>query len=211
MPIKIKRSIISIFILVNLFTIVYYNAPQRIRKITNKIFPPLKLIMQYAPCIGITGNWRMFTSIEKYNWWIVIKGVYKTPSLKKGIRFDFARLYPRSLLPGFTLRSNKGSKEIILPLPLQSKRTFMETYFYDFREVKFILFLLREKFRQKRYAVYLCRKFQDYEGRKIEKIIYELYKQEKYRPQEAYKNGYYIKPVITRTIVSTYNCMDICK
>ena len=181
MPIKIKRSVISIFILVNLFTIVYYNAPQRIRKITNKILPPLKLIMQYAPCIGITGNWRMFTSLERHNWWVVIKGVYK------------------------------GSKEVILPLSLQSKRTFMETYFYDFREVKFIIILFNEKYRQKRYAVYLCRKFQDYEGRKIEQIIYELYKQEKYRPQEAYKNGYYIKPVITRTIVSTYNCMDICK
>ena len=181
MSIKIKRFIISIFILVNLFTIVYYNAPQRIRKITGKIFPSLNLIVRYAPCIGITGNWRMFTSIEKNNWWVAIKGVYK------------------------------GSKEVILPLPLQSKRTFMETYFFDFREVKFLITLLREKCRQKHYAIYLCRKFQDYEGRKIEKIIYEVYKQEKYRPKEAYRNGYYIKPVITRTIVSTYNCMDICK
>ena len=178
----IKRFIISIFILVNLFTIVYYNTPQRIRKITNKIFPPLKLIMQYAPRIGITGNWRMFTSIEKNNWWVAIKGVYKG-----------------------------SSKEVILPLPLQSKRTFMETYFYDFREVKFIITLLREKCRQKYYAIYLCRKFQDYEGHKIEKIIYEVYKQEKYRPKEACKIGYYTEPVIERTIVSTYNCMDICK
>lgn len=181
MHLKIKRLFILIFIIINLFGIVYYNSPQRIKKITSKIFPSLKVIPRYVSSIGITGNWRMFTSLERENWWVVIKGI------------------------------DEKLNEIIFPLPLQSKRTFLEEYFFDFKEVKFILILLKEKYRQKHYAIYLCKKFPVVNGQKIETIIYESYEQNKYRPKEACKNGYYIEPVIKRTIINTYNCKDICK
>lgn len=174
---KIKTLIISVFIILNLFTVAYYHFPQRIRRVTDKIFPSLKLIREYASAISVTAHWGMFTSLEKEKWWILIKGKYEN-----------------------------SQEEVILPIPLQGKRDFLEKYFFDFREVKFFVNLFKEKYRQERYARYLCRRFPENKGSKIIKIIYEQYIQKKYNPKEAWERGYYLEPSYNKTVLNTYYC-----
>jgi hypothetical protein len=88
----------------------------------------------------------MFGRLPRFNWWFLIHGIYQ------------------------------GPRDVILPLPLQSPRTFAESQFLDIKEGKYHLNLYPpNRFLRERYAHYLCRQFPAFEGAPIQAIVIDLY------------------------------------
>lgn len=184
---KIKKPIISLFILLNLFTFLFYLCPQRIKKyinksyssvskLPNKRFPPFWVLNKYSQFTGLNNRWGMFTTPDSRNWWLTVKAKYK------------------------------NNKIITLPLPKQSKRTFIEKFVFDFRETQYRARIYNEKSRQKRYAYFLCRNFSSYEKSPVESIIFERQEQKVLELKEASKRGYYLEPIVKEAGVNIFQC-----
>ena len=117
----IKRFFISLFVLLNIFTVIYVNRPVPIKEIQgNKLKEILHsprydsigskigiLFTSYGELVGLGTRWLMFILQDKYNWSYLIKAKYA------------------------------DSSEIILPIPRQGKRSFLQREFFDFKDAKF--------------------------------------------------------------------------
>lgn len=187
---KLKYFCISLFICLNVTTVLFINSPQRIRKPLNKFLNSLiksqkdskenfifKGLRDYSQIAGIS-RWYMFNTIDPYNWWYLVKANYKS------------------------------SEAIVINLPTQSKRTFLERNLFDFREPKIQNALRREDFRHNRYGPYLCRKFQKKGISDIENITFELYEQMVVEPKYISKQGYYLDPTIKKTYLGKVICTE---
>jgi hypothetical protein len=157
---KARQIAISLFICLNLGTVVYMNRPKGIsHSIDTELkenLSPLALwrvglmgwaIHHYAHFVGLDNRWEMFSFMPHFNWWFVFKAHYK------------------------------DSSEEILPLAFQMERTWIEKYFFDFREAKFHLNIYNNRKGQKAYADYLCRFYSAQKAIPIESIVLELHYQ----------------------------------
>jgi hypothetical protein len=172
----LQKTLISVFAVANLFTILFMNQPLWLMRdsdtIVNKYFTPMQTyryrlgewyVRQYAHFVGLDNQWQMFGRQSRFNWWFEIKAVYA------------------------------GPKTIDLPLPLQSPRTFWQSTFFDFKEGKYQLNLYPSSILREAYAHYLCRQYPALEGALIQSIIYVLHFQMLLTPEEARRRGTHLE------------------
>ncbi len=186
---KIKKTIISTFVVLNIFAVILLNRPPEFidyinKKIINLNHPKLAakldyyswLVYQYAHIVGLDNRWKMFGKQSRFNWWYLIYGKYEE------------------------------SEKILLPLPPQMPRTFVEDLFIDFKEIKFYLNMYLDQNARETYARYLCRKYPEHNGLPIQSIIYDLYYQGILPPQEARLKGSYIDPHVYNYQLNEFVC-----
>ena len=190
---QIKTFFVSLFIIFNLLTLLYYGTPQRFKKLinrtyktifnipkdSNKRFPPFIIFERYAQITGLNNRWGMFASLERENWWLIIKARYK------------------------------NNKTVILPLPKQSKRTFSQKYVFDFKEAQFRTRIYNNKTKQERFAEFLCRKFSKHNDSLIESIIFDRYEQKVFELKEANKLGDFLEPNIKHIGQNIFKCPEV--
>lgn len=190
---KFKKIIISLFILINLYAFFCFNYPGKVTRLTNKILnftlkeklanevkKPLGKIRILLRLIGLSHKWSMFNSVSRDNYWYLIKAKYK------------------------------NSKEVVLPLPLQTTNpTILEKNFFSFREPKFLINLYRDILRRKSYAHFLCKTYKTNEGVPIEKITIEYYDQSIIDPKNLKNSSTYLEAQITKEVLDTFNCRNL--
>ncbi len=186
----IKRFLISLFVLLNIFTVIYVNRPIPIKETQGsklkEILHPSSLdhmrsatrifFTGYGELVGLSTRWLMFVLQDRYNWSYLIKAKYE------------------------------DSSEVILPIPRQGKRTILEREFFDFKDTKFQYNFNYRPYAKEHYASYLCRKYPIHNGAKVKSIIFELYKQNILELKEAEKRNRYLEPIIKKEMPVVFNC-----
>ena len=185
---NIPKPLISAFIILNLFTILFSNHPFQLAAAANKALealPPMAayrirwsgwLIMQYAHLVGLDNRWTMFAHNSRFNWWDVIKARYADGAM------------------------------VALPLPLQIRRTFWEQTLTDFKEVKFHLSIYNDAAAKRRYARYLCRAYPRSEGSLVTAIVWERHYQNILNPSDAATRGTPFEPTRHVQVLDTIPC-----
>ncbi len=183
-----RRLALSCFIILNFFTVLFMNRPVPVIQAGEKVLTSLDagsayffrysswLLRRYAHLTGLDNRWQMFGRQSRFNWWYAIKARYGD--------HDFR----------------------VLPLPHQSKRTFLEAEFFDFKETKFHLNLYPRPHAREAYASYLCRQYPAHRGRSISSIVYELHWQMLLPREEASRTGEHLNPDIYQQVVNEYQC-----
>lgn len=178
-----KKFLTSLFILLNICTVLYVNRPVSVKEIQGnkleKILHPSRcysILTSYGEFVGLGTRWLMFILQDKYNWSYLIKAEYE------------------------------DSQEVILPIPRQGKRTFLQRNFFDFKDAKFQYNFNYRPYAKEHYASYLCRKYPVNNGARIKSIIFELYKQNVLELKEAEKRKRYLEPIIKKEITDVFNC-----
>lgn len=187
-----KKLLISIFVSFTLFTILFINCPVFILTNANQTLDKYNapnfahkiryvtwLIRRYAHLVGIDNRWQMFSKLHRFNWWYVISAKYK------------------------------NFEPITLPLPRQSKRSFLEKEFIDFKEAKFHLNIYKNEVGREAYARYLCRQFPELDGSPIKSIIYELNYQNILPIQEARKQKRTQEQKINNMFLNEFKCPKV--
>ncbi len=184
-----KRFLISLFILLNIFTVLYVNKPVPVNEINSSnlkdvLEAPIKVksgalnlfFVGYGNLVGLGTRWLMFILQDKYNWKYFIKARYEDLS------------------------------EVILPVPGQRDRTFLQRNFFDFKDAKFQYNFNYRPYIKEHYASYLCRKYPMNNNSRIKSIVFELYRQNIMNPEEAEKQNRSLEPVIRKEITGVYHC-----
>ena len=184
-----KKILISIFAVLNVSTILYTNQPLWLIRDTDfwitQHFSPWEAyryrlnesyVKQYAHSAGLDNQWQMFGHQSRFNWWFVIKAVYA------------------------------DSKIVILPLPLQSQRTFSQRTFFDFKEAKYHLNLYGSPALREAYAHYLCRTYPTHDGSPIQSVIFELQYQNLLTPEEARRRHTHLEPQSYALTPEVFKC-----
>jgi hypothetical protein len=163
----LTKTLLSAFCILNLGTVLYINRPSWVIRSAERWLSHLNpetvhsvrmkewYVRRYAHLVGLDNLWQMFGRQSRFNWWFQIKGLYK------------------------------GGKVVLLTLPLQSPRTFVEKSFFDFKEGKYHLNLYAGAELRRWYADYLCREHPTHEGAPIQAISWEMHYQNLLPPQEA--------------------------
>lgn len=172
-----KKILISVFIVLNLITVLFTHRPRPLADAFNRWsyshLSPLQSwklnmigwhISNYGHHIGLDNRWEMFSFAHRFHWWYLFRA------------------------------ESDGNKVIDLPLPLQSNRSFIQKYFFDFREAKYHLNLYANKTERLAYMSYLCRRFSVIEGAKTRKIILELHHQIFNEREVTRATGQYMNP-----------------
>lgn len=186
---KIKKVLLSIFILLNLLSVFLSNRPPILIKyyennIENIIQPRFSysiqylswLVQLYAYYSGLNNHWVMFGYQPRLNWWYTIKA------------------------------DTVNGHQYALPLPRQSQRTFIQKYFIDFKEAKFHQNLYREERGRFAYAQYLCQKYSINEDKNISSILYQLNWQLILPREEASRTGKHLDSKIHHKLLNEYDC-----
>ena len=167
------------------------NRPPSLIGVTDKLLSSLSLrqayhckmagwyVRRYAHLVGLDNRWQMFGRQARFNWWYVITARYADP------------------------------EEIVLSLPRQSKRTFLQRTLFDFKEAKFHLNLYGSDEGRKAYARYLCRQHPTHKGAPIESITFELHYQNILEPEEAAKRGIHVDPTIHRRVLNVFRWASV--
>jgi len=188
-----KKTLISLFILVNLSGFIYFNYPGKVTRAGNKILnfiltekmanevkKPLRKIRVFLRFLGLSHKWHMFSGVSRNNWWILIKAYYK------------------------------NQEEVVLPLPLQNTMaTILEKYVFVFREPKFLINLYRDSLRRKSYAHFLCRKYSVNNGSPIDSISFESCEKNIVLPTKSKDFSTHLKSMITKEVLDTFNCKKV--
>lgn len=170
----LRKSLISAFAALNVGTVVYIHAPERLTdRYERNLYAELPshpqlayrlrqaqwLVRRYAHLVGLDNRWLMFTTLHRFNWWYLIKARYADSAL------------------------------VVLSLPRQSPRTFWQRHFFDFREAKFHLNIYSDPAGRVAYARHLCRRFPDHDGARVQSIVIELHHRLILPPAEARRRG----------------------
>lgn len=91
----------------------------------------------------------------------------------------------------------------MLPLPLQSDRSFWERALFDFKETKFHHTLYTRPTAREAYAHYLARQYPEYEGVPISSITIDLSWQQILPREEAARRGTHLDSTITTQVLQT--------
>ena len=172
-----KRIVLSLFIVLNLFTVLFMNAPPALGRATaetvDQSLPPdvaygalygAWLVRWSAYLVGLDSQWQMFGLQPRFHWWYVIKGRYA------------------------------NGEEVVLPLPMQSERSFGQRFLWDFKDAKIYLNLYRRSDWRQAFAYYLCRQHPEHGGAPILSIVYELHWRAVLPPSEASEKGTHLAP-----------------
>ncbi len=187
----LKKTLIYIFVGINIFTVLYMNRPVCFIQIVNKVIDNYKspvfayklrllswCIKSYAHIVGLDNQWQMFGRQSRFNWWYLIKAKYD------------------------------DSKIVVLPLPGQTSRNFIERNLIDFKEGKFHLNLYNNEVGRETYSRYLCKKFSSSDVSGIQSIIFELWYQYILPPEEAGQKEKYLDPNVYSQVLNEFRCYE---
>lgn len=181
-----KKLLISAFVVLNVFTVLYMNRPKwLVRTQADAVAacpPPVAAVLRqgdyldrdYAHASGLDPTWQMFGALSRFDWWYVIKAEYA------------------------------DGQTVLLPLPLQSERTFWEARFADFKEAKFHLNMYNDRPTRQAYALYLARVYHDHDGAPIRAIVWELHYQGFLPQEEARRLGTHLEPESHSLVLDTF-------
>ena len=186
---KIRKIIISLFIVLNIGTVLFMNRPNPFIDAINGVInsfdsPTFKYkttlyswyIKTYAHIVGLDNRWQMFGRQSRFNWWYLIKAKYA------------------------------NSEIITLPLPRQIPRNWFQSFLIDFKEGKFHLNMYPNQANRESYSRYLCRQYSNSSGVPIESIIFELHYQYILTPEEAAKQGRCLDPNTYSNVLNEFKC-----
>lgn len=145
---KLQTILINLFILLSTWVMITTNLNLQAPKFYPSLYPPnnpdhiISKINWYLDrfhwsinrigwIVGLKNYWRMFSPVDRFNWYMIFTAVYQNGQEEK------------------------------LPLPHQTPRSSLQRNFTDYREAKFFLNIYLNKSAQSYYADYLCRSFQD--------------------------------------------------
>jgi len=184
------KWLISAFICLNLFTIVYVNLPERVHKtvdqaITARLFPQEQFLVrsqiyhlyQYAHLVGLDNRWQMFGRQSRFNWHYRIYGLYS---------------------------DGRTTQTRLLPDPRQRPRNVFQRTLIDFKEGKFHLNIYGDKAGRMAYAYYLARCNPRYEGLPIQSVVYELQHQWIREPKVAQSLGSHLDPTVNKQTLDVF-------
>lgn len=175
-----RKLAISIFVIVNLFTIFYVNLPVFIhnlidRKVSQELSPQEQYLVRwsiyrlqrYAYIVGLDNRWQMFGRQSRFNWRFQIYGLYT---------------------------DGHQIKKRLLPEPRQMARSAFQDTIVDFKEGKFHLNLYGNKSARYAYAFYLARRFPSFEGMPLTTVVFEVKFRNLREPRAAYFLGHHLEP-----------------
>lgn len=182
---SVRKTLISAFVILNVSTVLYMNRPVVVDAKIKENFPARLnwgieyggwLIARYAHVVGLDNRWQMFGQQSRFQWWYVIKANYE------------------------------NDKERVLPLAMQSERTFWEDFLFDFKEAKLYLNLYTRPDFRETYARYLSRQFATFEGAPVTSIVYELHWRNILNPQEAARRGFHLEERSYKQLLQEVEC-----
>ena len=186
---QIRKIIISLFIILNIGTVLFMNRPNPFIGAINGVINSFDssaikykttlcswYIKTYAHIVGLDNRWQMFGKQSRYNWWYLIKAKYA------------------------------NSEIITLPLPRQSPRNWIQSFLIDFKEGKLDLNMYSNQAKRESYSRYLCRQYSHLSGIPIKSIIFELHYQYVFPPKEAIKQRKYLHPTIASRVLNEFKC-----
>jgi hypothetical protein len=162
---RLKKAIISLFVVLSLGTVLYMNRPAALAMSPDAAYPVVLgdwIVQEYAFLAGLNNQWQMFGRQSRFNWWYVIKARYA------------------------------DGTDQVLPLPLQSERGFFQSMLFDFKEVKLQLNLYPRPEAREAYAYYLARQYPLRDGAPISWIIFDLQWQMLLSREDASRYGMYV-------------------
>lgn len=179
----------SVFIMLNLGTVLYMNTPFSLESLGNRILDTrlpysisrvLRLgswsLQRYAHLVALDSRWQMFGRQSHFSWRYLISAKYQNSDL------------------------------VLLPLPRQSQRTGWQDFLFDFREAKFMLNLFQSREARRGWAYALCREYPLHEGSAIHSILFELETQTILPPSEALAGNTHLSPQVNRGVLDAFPC-----
>ena len=178
--------LITAFISLNLFTILFTNLPYSYQhlggrpSIPHAVTVPAELfarqIRVYGYLTGLDAQWKMFSHPNRYNWWYLIKAQYP------------------------------DARTVILPLERQSPRSIWERVFFDFKVAKFHWNISASKESRRAYALFLCRQYAHLENEAIQSIVFEYQSQQTLSPEEALIKGEHLSSKVESSVSDIFPC-----
>ena len=185
----IYRSCVSVFVVLNLGTVLYMNSPLVLETLGNRVLDSqvpssltrvLRLsgwsVQRYAHLVGLDNRWQMFGRQSRFNWRYLISAEYD------------------------------DSQEVLLPLPRQSPRSWWQDFLFDFREAKFMLNVYQNRDARKGWAYALCRDYPMNEGSPVRAIRFDLVVQEILPAAQARESGRHLSPQLRRGLLDKFPC-----
>jgi hypothetical protein len=181
-----KKLLISAFVILNLGTVLWINRPKALVRQWDRALaacpsPAAAALRQadyldqyYAHVSGLDPSWQMFGALSRFDWWYVIKARYA------------------------------DGHEVLLPLPLQSDRTWWERNMADFKEVKFHLNMYNDRPTREAYAIYLARLYPEDNGVPLKEIVWELHFQNLRPMEETRRLGSHLEPASHFFVLDTF-------
>jgi len=176
-PSKQFKFGMSLFIVLNILAILYTNLSRQ--NFAGYGDQYRWLIHQYAHLVGLDTHWVMFSQMSRYNWRLQITANYI---------------------------DGQKTKQVVLPLPLQSERTFLQRNFFDSTETKFHHQINSSTSAKEAWARYLCRTYPKHEGMTIESVVFEIQYQNILDPEEARKQGRDFDPKVYSEVLHIFKC-----
>ena len=188
----LKKTLIYVFIVINIFTVLFMNRPVFFIRAVNEIIDNYKspnisyrvnllswYVKSYAHIVGLDNQWQMFGRQSRFNWWYLIKAKYD------------------------------NSEPVVLSLPRQIPRNFIERNLIDFKEGKFHLNMYNNEIGRETYSRYLCRQFQTLNGYPVKSILYELWFQYILSPEEVNRKKRYLDPNVYSRVLNEFECTGL--
>lgn len=192
---KIKKVIISLFIILCISTVLYSNRPSFIGTMIDKtldnhfskiaayniryvIWAIKNKIQMFGYMAGLGNHWIMFGFQQHFNWYYKIKAKYLDGSV------------------------------ILLPLPMQSKRTFWQWLLFDIKEAKFQHNIYQREDMRKAYAMHLCKNYPEYKGYPIRSIEWFMYWQYINDPKLARQLGTHLDKKMHKKLLHSFSCSE---
>ena len=176
-PSKQFKFGMSLFIVLNILTVLYMNLAHK--KIAYYGDQYRYVISQYAHIVGLDNRWTMFSSMNRHNW-----------------RYQITANYT----------DGRRTEQVVLPLPLQSERTFLQRNFFDSTEAKFHLNTHSQTTPKEAWARYLCRKFPEHNGMSIDSVVFKIQIQNILDPEEARQKGRDVDPLFHSSVQHIFKC-----
>jgi hypothetical protein len=187
-----RRALISAFIILTVVTLLVANQPPAFqawkRETAERRLGPQPawvlrygewLIRRYAHLVGLDNRWSMFSQLPRFDTWFVIKAKHR----------DWTRE--------------------VLPLPLQSERSFAQRVFVDFKEAKLHLNIYNRPQARWAYGRHLCLTTAERTGTLPLAIIWERHYQNILERSEAAATGTHLDPEVHSEVIQVVECAAV--
>jgi hypothetical protein len=188
----IRRKLISLFIVLNILTLLVANQPPAFvdwkQRTAEALLGPQPawvlrygewLIRRYAHIVGLDNRWMMFSRLPRFDWWFVIKAKHR----------DWTHE--------------------VLPLPRQSERSFGQRVFFDFKEAKLHLNIYNYPQARRAYGRHLCRTTGERTGTVPLAIVWERHYQDILERSEAAASGTHLDPEVRSEVIQVVECVGV--
>jgi hypothetical protein len=188
-----KKLLLSAFIVLNLGTVLFMNRPRWLIESTDRLMrdlpgPALSLLIiagvldqMYAHVTGLDNVWSLYADVPRSDTWHWITAEYA------------------------------DGTTVLLPLPLQSERTFWQRHVVDFKEVILQSSQYLSPAAREEYADYLRRQHPTHDGAPVRAIIWKIHWQYYLPPDASRARSSHLVPEVHTHTLGVYpaaNCKE---